>query len=87
LPPVRRVWDKFRCRRCYEYERGFPNVKFYLLVRVRGGILSAENDIRLGNVLVCHLANTHTDVTQYGLGKAINGDFRGEDRCNGPRVS
>jgi nucleoside phosphorylase len=48
-----------------DMRRSFPNIKFGLLVGVGGGIPNKDNDIRLGDVVVC------TGVVQYDYGKSL----------------
>ncbi|GES60394.1 WD-repeat protein [Aspergillus terreus] len=51
----------------------FPSVKFGLLVGVAGGVPSATNDIRLGDVVVSKPTGSSGGVIQYDLGKALVG--------------
>ncbi|OQV03982.1 hypothetical protein CLAIMM_08939 [Cladophialophora immunda] len=48
-------------------KRSFPNVKFYLLVGIGGGVPSIQNDIRLGDIVVSHPAKACPGVIQYDL--------------------
>ena len=53
----------------------FPNVRFGLMVGVGGGAPSAENDVRLGDVVVSRPDRweRHGGVLQYDFGAAIQG--------------
>ncbi|RFU74661.1 pfs domain-containing [Trichoderma arundinaceum] len=56
--------------------RSFPNIRFCLLVGIGGGAPSAENDIRLGDVVVSLPTATFPGVIQYDRGKEKeNHDF------------
>ncbi|KAN0073022.1 hypothetical protein V8E54_009136 [Elaphomyces granulatus] len=56
-----------------QMEISFPTVQFYLLVGIGGGAPSRQNDVRLGDVVVCQPTGTHTGVFQFDLGKAMEG--------------
>jgi nucleoside phosphorylase len=47
----------------------FPRIRFGLMVGIRGGILSVENDIRLGDIVVSLPTGQHGGVIQYDLGR------------------
>lgn len=65
--------------------RSFPRVQSCLLVGVGGGVPSAENDIRLGDVVVSHPSGAHPAVVQYDMGKILeNGEFETTGRLQEP---
>lgn len=56
--------------------RTFPSIKFALLVGIGGGVPTAANDMRLGDVVVSRPTGTDPGVIQYDMGKAReNGNF------------
>ncbi|PWY75504.1 hypothetical protein BO70DRAFT_340587 [Aspergillus heteromorphus CBS 117.55] len=64
--------------------RSFPSLKFCLLVGIGGGVPSAENDIRLGDVVVSWPTDEYSGVIQYDLGKTLkDGEFRRVGFLNG----
>ncbi|KAB8259361.1 hypothetical protein BDV32DRAFT_150476 [Aspergillus pseudonomiae] len=50
-----------------DMEKSFPNVKWYFVVGIGGGVPSTKDDIRLGDVVVS------TGVIQHDMGKTIQG--------------
>lgn len=62
----------------------FPNLRFGLMVGVGGGIPSAVNDIRLGDVVVSTPNGQNGGVIQYDLGKEEEGGFRRVGHLNEP---
>ncbi|KAL2848393.1 hypothetical protein BJY01DRAFT_233960 [Aspergillus pseudoustus] len=50
--------------------RTFPSIKFALLVGIGGGVPTAANDMRLGDVVVSRPTGTDPGVIQYDMGKA-----------------
>lgn len=62
----------------------FPSVQFGLMVGVGGGVPSAENDIRLGDVVVSRPDKGHGGVVQYDFGKNTPGGFRRTGFLNSP---
>ncbi|KAJ6438485.1 heterokaryon incompatibility protein (HET) domain-containing protein [Purpureocillium lavendulum] len=53
----------------------FPQLRFGLLVGVGGGIPSAQNDIRLGDVVISKPEGILSGVVQYDFGKVREGDI------------
>ena len=51
----------------------FGAIRFGLMVGIGGGVPSAENDIRLGDVVVSEPSGTFGGVVQYDYGKTISG--------------
>ncbi|RYC82119.1 hypothetical protein BFJ63_vAg14980 [Fusarium oxysporum f. sp. narcissi] len=51
--------------------RGFPNIRFGLMVGIGGGAPSAKRDIRLGDIVVSARGSGKGGVFQYDYGKAI----------------
>jgi nucleoside phosphorylase len=51
----------------------FPQVQFGLMVGIGGGVPSASNDIRLGDVVVSKPVGRYSGVIQYDYGKAVQG--------------
>ncbi|KAE8333338.1 nucleoside phosphorylase domain-containing protein [Aspergillus sergii] len=49
--------------------RSFPAIRFCLLVGIGAGVPTAQNGLRLGDVVVSHSTGTHPGVIQYDLGK------------------
>lgn len=45
--------------------RSFPNIQFFLLVGIGGGVPSAAHDIRLGDVVVSRPSDDHGGVIGY----------------------
>lgn len=62
----------------------FPYIQFGLMVGVGGGVPTAENDIRLGDVAVSRPDNGHGGVVQYDFGKNTPGGFRRTGFLNSP---
>ena len=63
----------------------FRSLRFSLLVGIGGGVPSAENDIRLGDVIVSKPTGSSGGVIQYDYGKTIaNGRFEGMGSLNRP---
>ncbi|KAF3932660.1 hypothetical protein ABW19_dt0201696 [Dactylella cylindrospora] len=63
----------------------FKNLKFRLMVGVGGGMPSAKNDIRLGDIVVSQPTGTSGGVIQYDFGKATeNGEFEPTGSLNAP---
>ncbi|RYO94041.1 hypothetical protein DL766_004096 [Monosporascus sp. MC13-8B] len=57
-------------------KRSFRAIKFCLLVGIGGGVPSAENDVRLGDVVVSSPTGSLPGVIQYDIGKSLrNGIF------------
>ncbi|CAG9988694.1 unnamed protein product [Clonostachys byssicola] len=54
-----------------EMASSFRNLQFVLLVGVGVGVLGAECDIRLGDVVVSHTGPNHGGVVQFDFGKAM----------------
>lgn len=55
--------------------RTFTSVKLRFLVGIGGGVPSAKNDIRLGDVVVSMPDGQHGGVVQYDIGKETDGGF------------
>ncbi|KAH9230242.1 hypothetical protein K456DRAFT_547249 [Colletotrichum gloeosporioides 23] len=51
-------------------QRDFPSIHFGLMVGIGGGVPNADNDIRLGDVVVSQPQSTHGGVIQYDSGKS-----------------
>ncbi|OJJ42360.1 hypothetical protein ASPZODRAFT_147347 [Penicilliopsis zonata CBS 506.65] len=51
----------------------FPNIRICLMVSIGGGAPSADNDIRLGDIVVGIPSNGQSGVIQYDYGKTIQG--------------
>ncbi|KAL2847645.1 nucleoside phosphorylase domain-containing protein [Aspergillus pseudodeflectus] len=49
----------------------YPRIRFGLMVGVGGGVPSADNDVRLGDVIVSNPGGEFGGVVQYDYGKAI----------------
>ncbi|RFU27703.1 hypothetical protein B7463_g8648, partial [Scytalidium lignicola] len=62
----------------------FPSLRFGLMVGIGGGIPSAENDIRLGDIVVSLPTGEHGGVIQYDLGRMEAGGFRRLGMLNKP---
>jgi nucleoside phosphorylase len=52
--------------------RTFPSIELRLMVGIGGGVPSAKNDIRLGDVVVSMPNGQHSGVVQYDLGKSTD---------------
>ncbi|KAJ5781119.1 hypothetical protein N7457_006279 [Penicillium paradoxum] len=52
--------------------RTFPSIELRLMVGIGGGVPSAKNDIRLGDVVVSMPDGQHGGVVQYDLGKSTD---------------
>ncbi|KAI4723751.1 purine and uridine phosphorylase [Aureobasidium sp. EXF-10728] len=56
--------------------RTFPNLKFGIMVGIAGGVWTAKEDVRLGDVVVGIPDDGGPGIIQYDLGKSIqNGEF------------
>ncbi|KAF2192451.1 purine and uridine phosphorylase, partial [Zopfia rhizophila CBS 207.26] len=64
----------------------FPNLRFGLMVGIGGGVPSAENDIRLGDIIVSLPAGQGGGVIQYDLGKKEVDGFHRLGALNKPPV-
>jgi nucleoside phosphorylase len=62
----------------------FPSIQFGLMVGVGGGVPTAENDMRLGDVVVSRPGKGHGGVVQYDLGKNTPSGFRRTGFLNSP---
>ena len=51
----------------------FTSLRFGLMVGIGGGVPSAENDIRLGDVVISKPTDTSGGVIQYDFGKTVQG--------------
>lgn len=51
----------------------FARIQFALMVGIGGGVPSAHNDIRLGDVVVSRPGGRHGGVIQYDYGKTVQG--------------
>jgi nucleoside phosphorylase len=60
---------------CTDMRRTFPNATLRLLVGIGGGVPSATNDVRLGDVVVGIPSGIHGGVVQYNLGKETTTGF------------
>lgn len=58
-----------------DMKRTFPHATLRLLVGIGGGVPSAMNDIRLGDVVVSMPSGVHGGVLQYDLGKDTTTGF------------
>ena len=65
-------------------QRTFPNLRFGLMVGIGGGIPSADNDIRLGDIAVSLPSGQAGGVIQYDMGKREDGGFRRTGSLNNP---
>ncbi|EPS44142.1 hypothetical protein H072_1882 [Dactylellina haptotyla CBS 200.50] len=63
----------------------FPDLRFYLMVGIGGGVPSDANDIRLGDVVVSLPTGTSGGVIQYEFGKTVSeGKFQHTGNLNAP---
>jgi nucleoside phosphorylase len=62
----------------------FKGIWFGLMVGIGGGVLSAEVDIRLGDVVVSQPYQTFGGVIQYDFGKATPSGFERTGSLNSP---
>ncbi|KAF3291492.1 hypothetical protein TWF970_000705 [Orbilia oligospora] len=63
----------------------FPDIRFYLMVGVGGGVPSEANDIRLGDVVVSLPTGISGGVIQYEFGKTVSeGKFQYAGSLNAP---
>ncbi|KAF3174679.1 hypothetical protein TWF225_009403 [Orbilia oligospora] len=63
----------------------FPDIRFYLMVGVGGGVPSEVNDIRLGDVVVSLPTGISGGVIQYEFGKTVSeGKFQYAGSLNAP---
>ncbi len=58
-----------------DLSRTFLNVKWWFLVGIAGGVYSNKHDIRLGDVVISWLEETHSGVVQYDLGRDTDDGF------------
>ncbi|PMD43055.1 hypothetical protein L207DRAFT_509616 [Hyaloscypha variabilis F] len=65
-------------------QRTFSNLRFGLMVGIGGGIPSADNDIRLGDIAVSLPSAQAGGVIQHDMGKKEDGGFRRTGFLNGP---
>ncbi|XHG01956.1 hypothetical protein AWENTII_005322 [Aspergillus wentii] len=54
-------------------KRSFPDIKFCLMVGIGGGVPSAKNDIRLGDVVVSKPIGSGVGVLPYDMQKTLEG--------------
>ncbi|KAB8213051.1 WD domain protein [Aspergillus novoparasiticus] len=65
--------------------RTFPKLRFALMVGIGGGVPTAKNDIRLGDVVVSQPRDGYGGVVQYDLGKRLpDGRFQRTGQLNAP---
>jgi nucleoside phosphorylase len=70
---------------CKDMLRTFKSIRFGLMVGIGGGVPSATNDIRLGDVVVSQPNGTSGGVIQYDRGKTVqDGEFRRTGALNSP---
>lgn len=62
----------------------FPSIQFGFMVGVGGGIPTAENDVRLGDVVVSRPDKGHGGVVQYDFGKNTPSGFQRTGFLNSP---
>lgn len=63
----------------------FTSIRFSLMVGVGGGVPSAENDVRLGDVVISQPHMQHGGVVQYDFGKSlVNGKFQRTNSLDAP---
>jgi nucleoside phosphorylase len=63
----------------------FDSIRFGLMVGIGGGVPSAGNDIRLGDIVVSKPAETSAGVIQYDFGKTVqDGQFTPTGSLNRP---
>lgn len=62
----------------------FKGIQFGLMVGIRGGVLSIEVDIRLGDIVVSQPDWIFGGVVQYDLGKATPSGFDRTGSLNSP---
>ncbi|PTU23705.1 hypothetical protein P175DRAFT_0519743 [Aspergillus ochraceoroseus IBT 24754] len=62
----------------------FPNIKIGLMVGIGGGIPNAQNDIRLGDIVVSKPEKYHGGVIQYDMGKFTAKGFEPVGYLNPP---
>lgn len=62
----------------------FKRIRFGLMVGIGGGVPNAENDIRLGDVVISHPHNDHGGVVQYDFGKSTANGFLRTGSLNQP---
>ncbi|KAN0102737.1 hypothetical protein V8E51_011050 [Hyaloscypha variabilis] len=65
-------------------QRTFSNLRFGVMVGIGGGIPSADNDIRLGDIAVSLPSGQAGGVIQHDMGKHEDGGFRRTGFLNGP---
>jgi nucleoside phosphorylase len=53
-----------------QIKAAFPSIQFGLMVGIRGGVPTADTDIRLGDVVVSQPSKVHGGVVQFDFGKA-----------------
>ena len=65
--------------------RTFPSLRIKLMVGIGGGLPNAQDDIRLGDIVVSRPAKGHGGVVQYDMGKATDGgNFEVRGHLNSP---
>jgi nucleoside phosphorylase len=70
---------------CKDMLRTFKSIRFGLMVGIGGGVPSAINDIRLGDVVVSQPNGISGGVIQYDRGKTVqDGEFRRTGALNSP---
>jgi len=67
-----------------QMKSAFTSVRFGLMVGIGGGVPSAEEDIRLGDVVVSRPHKVHGGVVQYDFGKATPSGFERTGFLNTP---
>lgn len=83
--PAGRYGTNSATRVARDMVRTFPKLRFALMVGIGGGAPTAENDIRLGDVVVSQPKNGLGGVLQYDLGKKLpNGQFQKTGQLNAP---
>ncbi|OAL45572.1 hypothetical protein IQ07DRAFT_576125 [Pyrenochaeta sp. DS3sAY3a] len=62
----------------------FPNIRFWLMVGIGGGVPSKDADVRLGDIVVSTPGNGHGGVVQYDFGRTRPDAFERTGFLNSP---
>lgn len=67
-----------------QMQSAFMSIQFWLVVGIGGGVPKADQDIRLGDVVVSRPGPSHGGVVQYDFGKTTRNGFKRTGFLNNP---
>ena len=80
--PASQISNNLAAAVATQMRASFKGICFGLIVGIGSGVLSAEADVRLGDVVVSQPHKTHGGVVQYDAGKATPSRFERTGRSS-----